>query len=247
MAERTDGWSISDVFSRTTQEAEFTESRPLVVAVRSDKLYRYSKRLLDILLSAIALIILSPFLALIAIAIRLDSPGPAVIVQHRVGKGGRIFDFFKFRSMYQKANDEAHREFAHEYINGNHAKLNGSSGAKPQIFKPATQVTRVGRILRKTSLDELPQLVNILKGDMSLVGPRPSIDYELEEYAPWHRRRLAVLPGLTGWAQIHGRSTLAFDEIAALDIEYIKRQSLLLDLWIILRTIPLVLLCKGAG
>ena len=107
-------------------------------------------------------------------------------------------------------------------------------------------MTRVGRLLRRTSLDELPQLLNILKGEMSLVGPRPSIAYELEAYAPRHFRRLEVVPGLTGWAQVHGRSALLFDDIVSLDIEYIKRRSLKMDLLILLRTIPVVLSCRGA-
>ena len=208
--------------------------------------YLYAKRALDILVSVSLLILLAPLLLLLALAIRLDSPGPVIFTQRRVGKGGRIFHFFKYRSMYQHADPSVHREFARRYIRG---EWNPRAGAaRPGLFKPVDdkQVTRVGRFLRKTSLDELPQLFNILKGDMSLVGPRPSIAYELDEYAPWHWRRLEILPGLTGLAQIHGRSTLPFNEIVALDLHYIARQSLQMDIKILLQTIPVVLSCQGA-
>jgi lipopolysaccharide/colanic/teichoic acid biosynthesis glycosyltransferase len=185
-------------------------------------------------------------LIILAIAIRLDSPGPAFLTQKRIGKKGRIFDFYKLRSMYQDTGCEDHREFARQYINGHHPTTEVKT---EKLYKAGTdkQVTRIGRFLRKTSLDELPQLVNILKGDMSFVGPRPSIEYELEEYAQWHKKRLQVIPGLTGWAQIHGRSHLTFDEIVSLDLEYIKARSLRMDIYILLKTIPVVLSGRGAG
>lgn len=234
-----------DAFSRAVPRAAQPVGRTAIFTkAQSDTLYLLSKRIFDFLLSLALLVILSPLFLGIALAIFLDSPGPVVFVQRRVGKGGRVFSFFKFRSMYRDTDPREHQEFAREYINGNHQKL--GNGSAP-LYKPAAHITRVGRFLRRTSLDELPQLFNILKGDMSFVGPRPSIDYELQEYKPWHRRRLEVLPGLTGWAQIHGRSTLTFDEIASLDIEYIERRSFWFDLWIILRTIPVWLSCKGAG
>ncbi len=214
---------------------------------RESLFYTYAKRALDIALALALLILLLPLLIIIAIAIRLDSPGPIIFVQRRVGRGGRIFDFYKFRSMYHQADAQVHQAFAQAYIAG-HYQAQAEGKGTSAIFKPADdkRVTRVGRILRKTSIDELPQLINILKGDMSLVGPRPSIDYELRAYAPWHYRRLDVLPGLTGWAQIHGRSTLLFDSIVSLDIQYMEHRSLALDLWIILQTIPVVLSCRGA-
>jgi len=213
---------------------------------REGLFYDYAKRVLDVTLALALLILLAPLLAVIAVAIYLDSPGPIIFIQHRVGKGGRIFDFYKFRSMYHKADTQVHEAFAQAYINGQ-CQAQAEMGTSA-IFKPADdrRVTRVGKILRKTSSDELPQLINVLKGDMSLVGPRPSIDYELKAYAPWHYHRLDVLPGLTGWAQIHGRSTLLFDSIVSLDIQYMEHRSLALDLWIILQTIPVVLSCRGA-
>ncbi len=211
-------------------------------------LYAALKRLLDILFSATALLILSPLLLVVAVAIRLDSTGPAIFAQRRVGKDGRIFNFYKFRSMRpDKENDRAHRRFAEAYITGrNLEELMREQGE--MVYKPknGASVTRVGKILRTTSLDELPQLVNILRGDMTLVGPRPSIYYEVDLYRDWHRRRLAVTPGLTGYAQINGRSSLRFDEIVHLDIEYIEKRSLWLDLKILLLTIPVVLSARSA-
>jgi len=212
------------------------------------RLYERLKRALDVLLSCCLLILLAPWMALIALLIKLDSPGPVLYVQRRVGKGGRPFRFYKFRSMYNDVDHTiAHREFSKEYINGHRspfANHHGNGLYKPPSNGPS--ITPVGRWLRKYSLDELPQLVNVLKGDMSLVGPRPSMDYEVEEYADWHRRRLDVLPGITGLAQVNGRSALPFDDIVRYDIQYIENRSLWLDFRILLKTIPIVLLAYGA-
>jgi lipopolysaccharide/colanic/teichoic acid biosynthesis glycosyltransferase len=173
-----------------------------------------------------------------------------IYVQRRGGLNGRLFDFYKFRSMSNgRDHTIEHRQFAAAYIHGQATPhLRDEKGHV--VYKPASNgytVTRVGRWLRRTSLDELPQLWNVLKGDMSLVGPRPSIDYEVAMYSDWHRQRLAVLPGITGWAQINGRSSLSFDQIVTLDLEYISRRSLWLDLYILLATIPQVLHADGAG
>ena len=212
----------------------------------SKRLYLAIKRVMDVVLALLLLIILSPLLAIIAIAIKLESPGPVLFVQKRVGKDGRIFAFYKFRSMKQNMDQEpAHREFIKRYVRGQVQKSNNGTGFKSPLTDKA--ITRVGKILRKTSLDELPQLINVLKGDMSLVGPRPLMDYAMEECEEWHKKRLEVLPGLTGLAQIHGRSSLTFDEMVRLDIQYVERQSLWLDLKILLKTIPVVLTCKDAG
>ena len=206
--------------------------------------YVIGKRLMDIILSATLLILLSPLLLLIALAIRMTSDGPAILVQERIGKGGRIFPFFKFRSMYNNIDRSVDQRFAQAYVNG------GSPLPVPHdgVFKPATdlRVTRIGRLLRKASLDELPQLLNVLRGDMSLVGPRPSMPYEVEVYTAWHFQRLEALPGITGLAQISGRSSLPFREIVKFDLDYIERRSLLLDFAILLRTIPVVLSGHGA-
>jgi len=221
---------------------------PAARAVGSFSLYEALKRLIDILVSGVALLLFSPILLLVAIAIKLDSAGPAIFIQRRVGRRGRIFNFYKFRSMRpSNDNDRAHRRFAEAYISGKNLEdLMRQQGEV--VFKPknGNNVTRVGKFLRTTSLDELPQLINVLKGDMSLVGPRPSIHYEVDLYRDWHRRRLAVTPGITGYAQINGRSSLRFDEIVSLDVEYIEKRSLWLDLKILLLTVPVVPSARSA-
>ena len=199
-------------------------------------LYRWTKRALDFALALVGLVLLSPVLAAIAVAIKLDSPGPVIFAQERMGKDGKRFTCYKFRSMvHNHGKEELHRAFSRDYVNGNHTGRT--------IFKPPHEdvVTRVGRFLRKTSLDELPQLWNILKGEMSFVGPRPLVTYEMEAAAPWQHRRLEALPGLTGLVQVSGRSTLTFDEMVRLDIYYIEHSSPWLDLKILLKTIPVVL------
>jgi lipopolysaccharide/colanic/teichoic acid biosynthesis glycosyltransferase len=229
------------VFTRTLGGRAREATERVLASPQENVIYLYIKRVFDILFVLVALVLLAPLLLLIAIAIRLDSPGPIVLIQQRVGKGGKLFGFYKFRSMFQHTDPSVHREFSRQYINGH---CDSSAG----FYKPHQDqcVTRVGRFLRRTSLDELPQLFNILKGEMSLVGPRPSIAYELEAYAPRHFHRLEATPGLTGWAQIHGRSALRFDDIVTLDIEYIKRRSLKMDFCILLRTAPVVWSGKGA-
>lgn len=214
------------------------------------RLYPLLKRWLDVLIAITLLILLAPLLLVIALAIKLDSPGPVLYVQRRGGLHGRLFDFYKFRSM-TNGHDHSleHRQFAAAYIKGQTAESQCDEQGR-SIYKPATNghhVTRVGRWLRRTSLDELPQLINVIKGDMSLVGPRPSIDYEVAMYTERQRQRLTVLPGLTGWAQIHGRSSLKFDQIVNLDLEYITHRSLSKDLQILLATIPAVLRAENAG
>ncbi len=208
--------------------------------------YERLKRVFDIVLAACLLLLLSPLLLLVAILIKLDSPGPVLFVQRRTGRYGRPFNFFKFRSMsYSPQHVEVHRQFVRQYANGN-----DSAEAPNGVHKPLNSglvITRVGKVLRQTSLDELPQLWNILRGDMSFVGPRAWADYELEYYKDWHYRRLEVLPGLTGLAQINGRSALSFDQIIRLDIEYIDQRSLALDLAIMLKTVPVVLTGNNTG
>jgi len=211
---------------------------------RRRRLYALAKRMMDFAIAALLLLLFAPLMLVIALVIKATSPGPAILVQERVGKGGKVFFFYKFRSMYSNSDNAEDERYAREYIHGNH------QAAAPQggVFKPANdkRITPVGRWLRKTSLDELPQLFNVLKGDMSLVGPRPSMPYEVDVYKPWHFRRLEVLPGITGLAQIRGRSSLTFREIVSIDLEYIERRSLLLDLAILLKTLPVVLSARGA-
>jgi len=193
------------------------------------------KRLIDFVGSALLLISLSPLFGLIALGIKLDSPGGVFFRQVRLGRGGVPFTCFKFRSMRDRAEDEM-------------AKLMEQNEAQGPIFKMRAdpRVTRFGRLLRRTSLDELPQLWNVLKGEMSLVGPRPPIPAEVDCYEDWHRRRLEVLPGITGLWQVNGRSDLVFDEMVTLDIYYIENWSLSLDLEILCRTLPAVAVASGA-
>lgn len=193
------------------------------------------KRVLDVAASIGTLVLLSPILILVALAIKLDSPGPVLFRQTRVGRDGTLFTLYKFRSMRENAEEELDRLLA----------LNEVSGP---IFKirDDPRMTRVGKLLRRTSLDELPQLINVLKGEMSLVGPRPPLPHEVAKYEEWHVRRLEVSPGLTGLWQVSGRSEIPFDEMVMLDIYYIENWSLGLDLSILVRTIPAVVTAGGA-
>ncbi len=210
--------------------------------------YRLTKRVFDFVVALILLVLFSPLFLLIYIAIKLDDGGPAIIVQKRVGLGGKTFRFYKFRSMiHTQDHTQANKEFAQRVIRGEITRAPKENGG---LLKPATNgrvITRVGRVLRKTSLDELPQLFNILKGDMSLVGPRPSIDYEAEAYLDWYLPRLSVLPGITGLAQINGRSSIPFPEIVRWDLKYIEHPSFWQDLKILIRTLPVVIGMKNTG
>ncbi len=216
-------------------------------------------RALDIVGSLALLLILGPLLAVIAILVRLDSPGPAVFRQERIGRGRKPFTVRKFRSMYVGVAPDRHREFVLGLINGDPPKHDlperasdsqstGEDNTSAHYYKMIAdpRVTRFGRLLRRSSLDELPQLWNVLRGDMSLVGPRPSIPYEVESYRSAWLTRFAVKPGITGLWQVSGRSTVTFEEMIDLDIEYARRRSLWFNLWILLRTIPVVVGTRGA-
>jgi len=209
------------------------------------RLYEVTKRTLDVVVALIALVLLAPVLALCVLAIRLESPGPVLFRQQRVGKQGKLFTMIKFRSMYVDAESAAHRAYATAFVRGEAKPQQGEQGA---VFKLAAdpRVTRVGKWLRQTSLDELPQLWNALRGDMSLVGPRPPIPYEVDHYEPNHLGRLAVKPGITGPWQVYGRSATTFEEMVAMDLEYIRQSSFMLDLQILVKTIPAVLYARGA-
>lgn len=198
------------------------------------------KRGIDLLVSFFVMLFGLPFYSLLGMLIKLTSDGPVLFVQERVGEDGKAFRMYKFRTMMNGNNDEAHRSFARDFING---KTNGDNGTSSNVFKIVDdpRVTSIGKFLRKTSLDELPQFINVFKGEMSLVGPRPPLSYELDHYQEWHKKRLAVKPGLTGLWQVSGRSTVPFDEMVALDLHYIENWSLLLDVKIILRTVPVML------
>jgi len=197
---------------------------------------RLLKRSFDIVISALSIALLFPMWLLIALLIKLDSKGPVFYTQERVGMDGRLFLVFKFRTMKAGADSKSHREYQKAFIEGR-AEANLAADGKPtyKLFADP-RITRVGKALRRTSLDEVPQLLNVLMGDMSIVGPRPPIPYEVEAYELWHRKRLDMKPGLTGLWQVSGRNRLPFEEMVRLDLFYIENWSLLLDLKIILRT-----------
>lgn len=207
------------------------------------RIYPIAKRVAETILSILLLLLLAPVFLLITLAIRWDSPGPALFRQIRIGKGGKAFTFYKFRTMYQDIDRSAHQAFLAAFVNGDIRE--GKS--ERAVFKPAgaNQVTRVGRLMRRLSLDELPQLLNIIKGDMSFIGPRPNVPTEVEAYKDWHLKRLQVLPGITGLAQVNGRSSIPFDQIVRYDIEYVDHQSLKMDLKVLLYTVPTIL--RGNG
>ena len=199
------------------------------------------KRAIDLVGSVVGVIVLSPLLLVIAAAIKLSSSGPVLFRQERLGQNGVPFTVFKFRSMYARSEATPHIEFIKQYIAGT-----VGDGAVYKLTEDA-RVTPVGRLLRKTSLDELPQLFNVVRGEMSLVGPRPPIPYELEGYDVWHRRRvLEAKPGITGLWQVTGRSRLRFDDMVRLDLRYATRWSLWLDLKILIRTVRVVVSGTGA-
>ncbi len=218
-------------------------------------IYFALKRVLDIVLSAIALVVFGPLMLLVALAIKLDSKGPALFIQERVGARKQTrdgitsytiqnFRIYKFRTMYTKTDDSIHRNHIKAFVQGT-LETDENDENKFKLSRDP-RITRVGAFLRKTSLDELPQLFNVLKGEMSLVGPRPVPVYEVNEYSFWHRERLTTLPGMTGLWQVEGRSQVSFSDMIRLDIKYLRNQSLWLDLKIILLTVPAVLASRGA-
>lgn len=235
---------------------EFTVDRLRPTKRRlSDDFRAGTKRLLDIGLSLVLLIVVSPVLAVIAVALKLDSRGPVIFIQARAGSRRvarrgqawwemRTFYCYKFRSMYSDTDEAAHQAFIKDFVNG--SLVEGPTDVTAFKLTADARVTRVGRFLRRTSLDELPQLVNVLKGDMSLVGPRPVPLYEVAEYESWHYERLAARPGITGTWQVYGRGRVSFTEMMRMDIEYVRRPSLGADFKLLLATLPAVFNGKGA-
>jgi exopolysaccharide biosynthesis polyprenyl glycosylphosphotransferase len=206
------------------------------------------KRTMDVVGSLIALICAFPFFAAIAVAIKATSKGPVFFRQHRIGQHGRPFVFLKFRSMYVGNNNNIHKQYVQQLIAGK-AERQASNTNGQGVFKLTKdpRITKVGAFLRRTSLDELPQFINVLKGEMSLVGPRPPVPYEVEAYDLWHRSRLLeAKPGITGLWQVSGRSRVTFDEMVRLDLRYARSWTPWMDLQILLRTPAAVLLGEGA-
>lgn len=222
--------SCADAFVSLSEGADrhdFEVSESLV--------YRASKRAFDLVLASVALVLLLPIIPLIAVMIKLDSPGPVLFRQDRVGKNGRPFKFYKFRSMRSDAEEQKKDVEALNEVDG-------------PVFKVRSdpRITSVGKFLRRSSLDEIPQVFNVFRGDMSIVGPRPPLPSEVERYQPWQRKRLEVTPGITCLWQISGRSHLSFNEWMRLDLEYLRQRSLRTDVLILLKTIPAVIARKGA-
>ncbi len=206
------------------------------------------KQMMDMFGSAVLLILFAPLLLLIALSIKMSSKGPVFFRQRRVGQYGRCFTFLKFRSMHTNNDHNVHKEYVTRLIAGEITPVDSNGNGK-DVYKLTNdkRITRVGKFLRRTSLDELPQLINVLKGDMSLVGPRPAIPYELAAYQTWHRRRvLEVKPGITGLWQISGRSRVKFDEMVRLDLRYATSWSPWLDFMILVRTPRAVIGGEGA-
>jgi exopolysaccharide biosynthesis polyprenyl glycosylphosphotransferase len=230
---------VPDLFQMSLNRVDVDSLNGIpLIAVRAPAIRGWARRLkraLDIAAAAGGLVVASPLMAALAVAIRLDSDGPVLFRQERVGRDGRLFTLHKFRSMVADA----------EAVRDRLLPLNEASGP---LFKMRAdpRLTRTGRLMRRLSLDELPQLWNVLQGDMSLVGPRPPMPSEVESYQDWHRRRLEIAPGMTGLWQVSGRSDLTFDEMVMLDLFYAEHWSLAMDLRILLRTVPTVLLGTGA-
>ncbi len=209
--------------------------------------YLRAKRVLDIAFTLLVLPFLCLVMLIIAVFIRIDSEGPIFYRQKRVGQDGIEFEMLKFRSMHVNNQDTLHREAVKQYMKGD--KLNGDDGAVSTIYKLVDdpRITRVGRIIRKLSIDELPQFFNALHGEMSVVGPRPPLPYEVEGYSPHDTLRLCAKPGITGYWQVYGRSRVTFDEMVEMDINYLQQQSILQDMKLIILTIPVVVSGRGGG
>jgi lipopolysaccharide/colanic/teichoic acid biosynthesis glycosyltransferase len=199
-------------------------------------------RILDVLLSSIMLVLLSPLMLLIALAVRLSSPGPALFRQMRVGFQGRPFELLKFRTMKENNDDSVHRLYVTNLLMG----LEPEGNNRIYKLERDPRVTSVGRILRRLSLDELPQLINVLCADMSLVGPRPALSWEVELFDPIYAARFLVRPGMTGLWQVSGRNRVSVTRGLDLDLEFVRRQSLRLYLKILLKTIPTIVMGNGA-
>jgi lipopolysaccharide/colanic/teichoic acid biosynthesis glycosyltransferase len=239
--------------------AKPTASLVRLMAHEHRQVYLACKRLFDIVVAGCLLVALIPLMCLIALLIILDTPGPVIFRQERVGlkrrrQNGQViceigtFTMYKFRTMYQGSDSQVHRQFVQALILNDEEGMAALQAEETLVCKLVNdaRVTRLGHLLRKSSLDELPQLVNVLKGQMSMVGPRPDVPYSVENYQPWHVERLAVQPGLTCLWQVKGRSRVSFDDWIRMDIEYIRNQSFWLDLKILVLTIPAVLSGRGA-
>lgn len=233
---------------------QWSEQTALLIGGRDSTFYFYSKRLMDVTLALLSLILLLPVMLIIAILIKLDTPGPVLFLHERVGSKRRSengqtrwqvqnFQVCKFRTMVHNADQSLHQAYIKAFVEGRIEPT--ESGDKYKLTNDP-RVTGIGHLLRKASLDELPQLINVLKGEMSLVGPRPVPPYEVAGYKAQHHERLATLPGITGLWQVKGRCQVTFEEMVCMDIEYVRSQSLWLDVKLLFMTIPAILSGRGA-
>jgi lipopolysaccharide/colanic/teichoic acid biosynthesis glycosyltransferase len=204
-----------------------------------------ARRIADLFVACVGVLILAPLLIVIMVIVRHTTPGPALFRQQRLGKDRRRFEIYKFRTMYDEVSEESHREYVTEALTVQDERHALDRDLHKLTDDP--RVTRVGTFLRHTSMDELPQLFNVIKGDMALVGPRPCLSYECDLLRGRQLERFAVKPGLTGLWQVSGRSSLTFREALDLDVEYVRRRSLGLDMRILLKTVPVVLFRRGAA
>jgi len=216
---------MDNINLNTNIEVSNTEQSIAIKKEESKIIYNLFKRIIDVVGSLCGLILLSPLLLVVGILIRLDSKGPIIFAQKRVGLNGKEFKMYKFRSMVVNAEELKDKLKANNEMSGPMFKM-----------KDDPRITKIGRFIRKTSIDELPQLINILKGDMSLVGPRPSLPKEVEKFEPWMLRRLDVKPGLTCYWQVSGRNSIDFENWMKLDIKYVNERSFFLDIKLILKT-----------
>ena len=230
---------LFDIVTKKVSTEKYADFPVVDVSSRINKRINFIfKRAFDILASVIGLILLSPIFLTIAVLVKLSSPGPIFFYQERIGRNGKAFKFYKFRSMFVNNGEDIERKnMMLDFIK------NDQGNGKKVINE--NRITEIGKVIRKTSLDELPQLFNVIKGDMSLVGPRPCLPYEFESYAGWQKRRLNVLPGCTGVWQVTGRSSVSFKDSIVLDLYYINNMSPWLDLQILFKTIPVMLFARG--
>jgi undecaprenyl-phosphate galactose phosphotransferase len=226
------------VVEEKIEQSEFDEVQFVSLVPKANNFYRlFIKRAMDLLIATVILVLLSPILFTVAILIKLTSNGPVFYVPTSIGKDGKPFRFYKFRSMYNAVSDHSHRRLIADFISGK--KKDGKK------LQNDPRVTPIGKLIRKYSLDEFPQLINVLKGEMSLVGPRPSTQYEYDLMGCWHKKRYSVLPGMTGLWQVNGRSEVSFADMVMMDIYYVENCSFWFDIVILLKTIRVVIFGKG--
>ena len=213
-------------------------------AGRSGRSSDLGKRFFDLVVASVCLLVFSPLLGAVAVLVRLTTPGPALFRQTRLGQDRRPFMLYKFRTMYDRCEDEVHRRYVRSLLREDSPSTTGQRGLYK--IEGDARITPLGRVLRHLSIDELPQLFNVIKGDMSLVGPRPALAWEAELFHPPYDQRFIVMPGITGLWQVSGRNRVTFKRALELDVEYVHRHCLTLDLLILLKTIPVVLTARGA-